>query len=52
MGGQVALDNWLAAQENLIFCVMQNFPVQEIKDKIEIKKQTGDLDLVFKEYCK
>ena len=50
-GGQKALDNWLKAQENLLWCVMQNFHVLSIKDEIEAKKATGDLDLVFKKYC-
>ena len=50
-GGQKALDNWLKAQENLLWCVMQNFHVLSIKDEIETKKATGDLDLVFKKYC-
>lgn len=51
VGGQKALDGWLKAQEDLVYCVMQNFDVNEIKNEIEIKKQTGDLDLVFKKYC-
>jgi hypothetical protein len=51
VGGQEALDKWLKAQEHLVFCVMQNFDVTEIKTEIDIKKQTGDLDLVFKKYC-
>ena len=51
VGGQVALDNWLKAQEDLLWCVMQNFHVLSIKDEIEAKKATGDLDLVFKKYC-
>ena len=50
-GGQKALDNWLAAQEDLIYCVMMNFDVINIKDEIEAKKATGNLDIVFKKYC-
>ena len=50
-GGQDALDNWLKAQEDLIWCVITNFDVTTIKDEIEAKKATGDLDHVFKKYC-
>lgn len=51
VGGKDALDNWLEAQENLVYCVMQNFNINSIQNEIEEKKQTGDLDLVFKKYC-
>jgi len=51
VGGQEALDQWLAAQENLVYCVMQNFNINSIQNEIEEKKRTGDLDLVFKKYC-
>lgn len=51
VGGQEALDRWLRSQEELVYCVMQNFDVTQIKNEIETKKQTGDLDLVFKKYC-
>lgn len=50
-GGQEALDNFLKAQEDLVFCVMQNFPVDKIQREIEQKKSTGDLDILFKKYC-
>jgi len=51
VGGQKALDDWLTAQEDLMFCVIQNFEVTSIQSEIEAKKSTGDLDLVFKKYC-
>ena len=51
VGGKEALDQWLAAQENLVYCVMQNFNINSIQNEIEEKKRTGDLDLVFKKYC-
>lgn len=51
VGGQEALDEWLEAQENLVYCVMQNFNINSIQNEIEEKKRTGDLDLVFKKYC-
>jgi len=50
-GGQKALDDWLKAQEDLIWCVLTNFDVTSIQDEIEAKKATGDLDVVFKKYC-
>lgn len=51
VGGQKALDQWLRAQENLVYCVMQNFDINSIQSEVEAKKKTGDLDLVFKKYC-
>jgi len=51
VGGDAALNQWLEAQEHLVYCVMENFNVDEIKREIEAKKKTGDLDLVFKKYC-
>ena len=51
VGGQKALDDWLEAQENLIFCVMENFEVATIQSEIEAKRRHGDLDEVFKKYC-
>jgi len=50
-GGQKALDNWLKAQEDIIWCVMENFDVTNIKDEIEREKSKGNLDGVFKKYC-
>jgi uncharacterized protein (DUF1919 family) len=51
IGGKQVLDDWLKAQENLIFAVMQNFDLVEIQGEINAKKKSGDLDLVFKKYC-
>ena len=51
VGGQDVLDDWLAAQENLVYCVMQNFDITTIQAEVEDKKKTGDLDLVFQKYC-
>ena len=51
VGGQEALDAWLAAQESLVYCVLQNFDLGKIEVEVEAKKKTGDLDLVFKKYC-
>ena len=51
IGGQDALDRWVRAQEELVYCVLQNFDKDTIKQEVEDKKETGDLDLVFKKYC-
>ncbi len=51
IGGQDALDRWVRAQEELVYCVLQNFDMDTIKQEVEDKKETGDLDLVFKKYC-
>ena len=51
IGGQRALDDWLKSQEDLVYCVLQNFDKDAIKQEVEAKKETGDLDLVFKKYC-
>ena len=50
-GGQKALDNWLKSQEDIIWCVMENFDVTNIKSEIEREKSQGNLDGVFKKYC-
>ncbi len=51
IGGQEALDNWVEAQSDLVLCVLENFNKDDIKKEAEAKKETGDLDLVFKKYC-
>jgi len=51
IGGQQALDNWQKEQENMMHCVMVNFNVLGIREEIEAKKETGELDVVFKKYC-
>ena len=50
--GQAALDDWLKAQENLLYCVLANFDSKKIETEIEQKRETGeDLSPVFKKYC-
>ena len=50
--GQTALDDWLKAQENLLYCVLANFDSKKIETEIEQKRETGeDLSPVFKKYC-
>jgi len=51
IGGQEALDQWLKSQEDLVYCVMQNFDISSIQSEVAAKEKTGDLDLVFKKYC-
>ena len=51
VGGQAALDAWLESQEELVYCVMRNFDNEKIVKEVDAKKETGDLDLVFKKYC-
>jgi len=50
--GQTALDDWLKAQENLLYCVLANFDSKKIENEIEQKRETGeDLSPVFEKYC-
>merc|ERR1712223_510549 len=51
VGGQEALDQYLKSQEDLVYCVMQNFDISSIQSEVAAKEKTGDLDLVFKKYC-
>lgn len=51
IGGKDVLDDWLKAQEDLVYCVLENFDADKIHNEMEAKKKTGDLDLVFKDYC-
>jgi len=50
-GGQKVLEDFLSEQENLIFCMLQQFDIEELASAIETNRKTGDLDLVFKRYC-
>lgn len=50
-GGREVLDEYLAEQENLIYCMMEQFDLEEIRSEVERKKKSGDLDEVFKKYC-
>jgi len=51
IGGEEVLKKWQKEQENLIFCFMEHFDFDEIQSEIDVKKQSGDLDEVFKKYC-
>ena len=50
-GGKQVLADYLAEQENLVYCIMQQFDIDELQQEIEEKKKQGDLDEVFKKYC-
>jgi len=50
-GGKEVLDNYLSQQEQLVYCIMEQFDIDELNHEIEEKKKHGDLDEVFKKYC-
>lgn len=50
-GGRAVLEQYLTEQEDLIYCLMQQFDLQEINSEIERNKKSGDLDDVLKKYC-
>lgn len=52
VGGQSVLDRYGEEQEKLLYCVIQQFDFVEIQEEIEEKKKVGDLDEVFKKYCR
>ena len=45
------LKEYLAEQEQLVFCIMNQFDIDQLQEEIEEKKKIGDLDEVFKKYC-
>ena len=51
MAGNKILKDCLAEQEQLLYCIMKQFNIEELQHKIEEKKKQGDLDEVFKKYC-
>lgn len=51
-GGEQVLDDYLFEQENLIYCMLKQFDLEELQTEMSAKKKTGDLDLVFKKYCR
>jgi len=50
-GGKKVLKDYLAEQEQLVYCIMEQFDMDELQHEIEEKKKIGDLDEVFKKYC-
>jgi len=52
IGGQETLDAYLQEQEELVYCAMEQFDLDELQREIEEKKKVGDLDEVFQKYCR
>jgi len=50
-GGKKVLEDYLAEQEQLVYCIMEQFDMDQLQHEIEEKKKIGDLDEVFKKYC-
>lgn len=46
------LDNYLIEQEQLVYCVMEQFDLDQLQAEIEEKQKVGDLDEVFQKYCR
>ena len=46
------LDNYLREQEQLVYCAMEQFDLDELQQEIEEKQKVGDLDEVFQKYCR
>ncbi|XP_029178791.1 interferon-related developmental regulator 1-like [Nylanderia fulva] len=50
-GGPAAFDNAQQAQTDMLHCVESLINVTELRAEMEKYKPTGDLDIVFKNYC-
>ena len=46
------LDDYLREQEQLVYCAMEQFDLDELQQEIEEKQKVGDLDEVFQKYCR
>ena len=46
------MDAYLQEQEELVYCAMEQFDLDELQREIEEKKKVGDLDEVFQKYCR
>jgi len=51
-GTNESFDNAMAAKEDVQFCVRRLVNYTEIQKEIEKAKPTGDLDIVFRKYCR
>uniref|UniRef100_A0A1B6HV20 Uncharacterized protein n=1 Tax=Homalodisca liturata TaxID=320908 RepID=A0A1B6HV20_9HEMI len=51
-GTNESFDNAMYAKEEIMFCLRKLINYTEIKIEIERAKPTGDLDVVFKKYCR
>lgn len=52
IAGKEVLDRFLEEQENLIHCFLQEFDFISIYMEMEERKAKGELDEVFKKYCR
>lgn len=52
IGGQEVLDAYLREQEQLVYCAMEQFDLDQLQQEIEEKQKVGDLDEVFQKYCR
>ena len=46
------LDAYLREQEQLVYCAMEQFDLDQLQQEIEEKQKFGDLDEVFQKYCR
>ena len=46
------LDAYLREQEQLVYCAMEQFDLDQLQQEIEEKTKNGDLDEVFQKYCR
>ena len=46
------LDAYLREQEQLVYCAMEQFDLDQLQKEIEEKQKVGDLDEVFQKYCR
>uniref|UniRef100_A0A1B6LB09 27 kDa hemolymph protein n=2 Tax=Graphocephala atropunctata TaxID=36148 RepID=A0A1B6LB09_9HEMI len=51
-GTNESFDNAMYAKEEIIFCLRKLINYTELQTEIELAKPTGDLDIVFKKYCR
>jgi len=52
VAGESVLDAYLKEQEQLVYCVLQQFDLDQLQEEIEEKEKVGDLDEVFAGYCR
>lgn len=50
-GGRTVLDEYLAEQENLVLCMMEQFDLKEILSEVGRKRKSSELDSVLHKYC-
>jgi len=50
-GGRAVLEEYLAEQESLVFCMMEQFDLQEILSEVGRNRKSSELDSVLRKYC-